>query len=215
MKDSSCIGEKCRTCDHSCGGLGKNLFTVEELTFIPPICFVDEVDLNDADKRLITNHQREGWQIAMIDALTWEELEKLRMSIDIIDQPHYRFNQKPWTQRAIDIFTWDHRGQIPTVDEQFEMNCRNDPRYRIEYMLLFPEMTGVSSYAQSNGHHIKLRKFLEKADEVIWENIKVNRYMGAPHIFRTHMREAEIRGISYKPSYTRVLFDRELSLKLS
>lgn len=209
MKDISHISENCKECDHSCGGIGKNLLTVEELSPIPAKCFVDEIDLTEGDKKIISNPRRDGALVALIDSLLYEEQIALQRTIAKKEgmeySTHYLYNEDVWVKTAHYFFTEKH-GRAPTADELFNLNEINDPKYRIEYLLLFPHMVKINERA-THEKITKLGTFLKKADEVVEENIRRYGFNGACGFFTSVMEIAKELGKTYTPSYTNAIFE--------
>lgn len=201
------ISKRCQECDKTCRGIGKNMLMVEELAPIPARCFVDEVDLEPEDKRLITHPRRDGAYIALIDSLLREEKIALQETIGLVDPPHYTFNQTIWLDTAKYLFG-KKNDRPPTNDEIMAIYEEHNPRYRLEYMFLFPEMIEINNTAKPE-RVTKLRKLLQKADEVAVENTDKYNYVGACHTFRNQMRRARIGNVDFTPSYTKVIFEKE------
>lgn len=212
MKDQSCISEKCQSCDHSCGGLGKNLFTVEELAPIPAACFVDEVDLSEGDKKIISNPKRDGALVALIDSLLYEEQVTLQTAIGSKSLQHYVYNETVWVKTAM-YFFGEKNHREPSADEFLELNKTNDPKYRLEYMLLFPHFIRINEKARPEQID-KLRTFLKKADEVAAENIYRHGFNGACGLFTVLMMAAQNQGSAYTPSYTKAIFEPQNLLSI-
>jgi len=197
---------KCRQCDHNCGGLAKRALTLNEFSRVPAECFIAEIDLEEEDKKLISNHKREGAHIAMIDSLLETELISIQRTVGPVDAIHYHDNEIPWVNRTMELYKWTHAGREPSAEE-FEMTfALNNPRYRAGYMLLFPEMIQINPNSTPTNQE-KLKMFLEKASEVAMKNIEKYNHMGACHLFRTRIRDAELNGKIYVPSYTKAIFD--------
>jgi len=199
---------KCRECGCMCGGIGKNLLTVEDLAPVPAKCFVEEVDLDEGDKILIANIKRDGALVALIDSLAYSEQKELQSSVGCINMPHYLYNETTWVATA-KYFFGKENGREPTADELFELNVKNDPKYRAEYMLLFPHMIRVHERITPE-KITKLEKFLAKAEEVVTENIRKHGFNGACGYFTVQMAEAlkANRLENYKPSYMQVILGK-------
>jgi hypothetical protein len=211
MRDLKLLSPKCAGCISPegplCGGIGKNILTVEELMPIPARCFVDELDLSEGDKKIITHPRRDGAYIALIDSLLEEEQEALQETVGFIDLGHYNFNQLIWVNTAKYLFGKEHNRE-PTEEEILSLYDKNNPRYRLEYMFLFPEMMEKNPKASLERIE-KFRKFLSKGDEIAVENINRYRFNGACHTFRSQMRRAQIKGEPFIPSYTKVILEHQ------
>jgi hypothetical protein len=200
MIDPPLLSPGCRDCQNFCGGLAKKLLTIDDLTPVPVRCFINEVDLSEGDKRVISNPRREGWQVALIDCLKESELIHLQHSVGSIDTAFYTKNQRTWVETALHFWREQNK-RDPTAGEIEKIYAQHNARYRAEFMLLFPEMTKVNPKATEEGRD-KLRKFLGKADEIVAENIKQYGYIGACHLFRIQMAKAHENGKLFVPSYT-------------
>lgn len=205
------IPEKCKECS-KCHGLEKRIHTIEQLEPIPAECFIAELNLEDDDKREITNHRREGAHIALIDSILTTELETLQTTVAPLDMPHYLFNQRPWFKRTDELYRVVNR-KDPSQDELDAAYAPNNPRYRVAYALLFPELVSIRPEA-TEPDVTKFAKFLLKADEIADLNIKKFGFMGACHLFRIQLAAAQRQGVPYRPSYTRSIFRPESILTL-
>lgn len=204
MKDKSYMCEKCKTCNNSCSGIGKNLLTIEELDPIPARCFVDEIDLNEGDRKIISNPKRDGAIVSLIDSLLYEEQVTLQTAIGSKDLPHYVYNETVWVKTAM-YFFGEKNHREPTAEEFLDLNKTNDPKYRLEYMLLFPHFIKINERARPEQID-KLKIFLKKADEVAAENIYRHGFNGACGLFTFLMMDAQNKGKTYTPSYTKAIF---------
>ena len=205
--DATKISPKCKECGYSCGGIGKNLLTIDELARVPARCFVDEVDLTEGDKKIITHPRRDGAYIALIDSLIEREQKALQETVGFVDSPHYIFNQTVWVNTSKYLFGKEHN-RDPSSEELEAMYDKNNPRYRLEYMFLFPEMMEINPKATIEKLD-KFRKFLSKGDEVAVENITRFKFVGACHTFRNQIIRAQKNGVPFIPSYTKVILGQE------
>lgn len=199
------LSAKCRKCEEQCGGLAKRALTVENLRHVPAKCFIGEVDLEEGDKQLISNHRREGWQIAMIDCLTESELTCLYETIGRKKSIHYSTNQNPWLKRTAELYEWKHQRK-PDANEFDAAYGLNKERYRLAYTLLFPEHIIINDTAKPKNIDT-FREFLTQADRVAAENILKYKEDGACPSFRIRMSDAETLKVSCNLSYVRAVFD--------
>lgn len=211
MRPVNLLSPKCAGCTSPdgplCGGIGKNILTVEELATVPARCFVDEVDLSEDDRKVITHPRRDGAYIALIDSLREKEQEVLQETVGFVDLGHYNFNQLIWVNTAKYFFGKEHN-RAPTETEVSVLYDKNNPRYRLEYMFLFPEMMEINPRAKPEKVE-KFKKFLSKGDEIAVENINRYRFNGASHTFRNQIRRAQSQGVPFVPSYTKVILEHQ------
>jgi hypothetical protein len=201
------VSPKCQACNYLCGGIGKGLLTIEEIGRVPSKCFVEEVDLTEEDKKIISNYKRDGALVALIDSLIYEEQQKLQSSISCVDKPHYIYNERGWVDTAKYFFGKQY-GREPSADELFELNVKNDPKYRIQYTLLFPHMIDINDQITPENLS-KLTTFLKKADDVAAENIKKYGFNGACGLFTMQMIKARQRNRPFVPNYERIIIDKD------
>lgn len=195
---------KCIECNR-CHGLERGTHTIDQLESIPAECFIAELDLEENERREITNHRREGAHIALIDSLLREELEALQTTVEPIDPPHYQFNQRPWLKRTDELYRVANQ-RDPTAEELHDAYALNNSRYRVAYTLLFPELVTLSKTSSEPGR-VKLIKFLQKADEITRLNISKHGYMGACHLFRIQLAMAHRTGAPFMPSYVTTVIE--------
>lgn len=211
MREHSMLSSKCVGCISPeaplCGGIKKNILTVGELATVPARCFVDEIDLTEADKAVITHPRRDGAYIALIDSLREDEQKTLQEAVGFIDQPHYVFNQLIWVNTA-KYFFGKENNRAPYEEEIATLYDKNNPRYRLEYMFLFPEMMEINSKA-TPGKIEKFKNFLSKGDEIAVENINRYKFNGACHAFRIQMRRAQLNNKSFIPSYSKIILENQ------
>ena len=205
MPEKKSLNPRCATCQEVCMGLAKRVLEISDIGSVPAKCFIGEVDLEEGDRKLISNHKREGWQIALIDCLKDEELTRLYETIGRKKPIHYATNQNPWLTRTEELYKWKHQKK-PDASEFDEAYGLNKERYRIAYTLMFPEHVSINDTAKPE-NIITFREFLMQADRIAKENIAKYKEDGACPSFRTRMADAETLRVSCNLSYVRAIFD--------